>query len=242
MAHLYSLLSDWFRHYMMSADALVRLEQALGYEFTDKELAVRALTHRSLCQVNLSYERLEFLGDRVLALILSETLYHKFPNADQGELTKRYHPLAKESALAHIAQKGGLQSFILADDPSDISARPSVQSDIVESLIAALYLDGGMEIARKFINDFWVFDEATPDDRSDNPKSALQEWAAARQLGFPDYKVAEKQGPEHAPHFIVTVMLGDTHKAQGEGSSRKAGEQDAARRLLSRLANESDVL
>ena len=226
---------------MMSADTLVRLEQALGYEFSDKNLAVKALTHRSLRQGNESYERLEFLGDRVLAFILSENLYHKFPDADQGELTKRYHPLAKESALAYIAQKGGLQSFILADDTSDISARPSVQSDIVESLIAAIYLDGGMETARKFINDYWVFDEATPDDWSDNPKSALQEWAAARQLGFPDYKVAEKHGPEHSPHFIVTVMLGDSHKAEGTGASRKAGEQDAARRLLSMLANEIDV-
>ncbi len=226
---------------MISANALVQLEQALGYEFTDKSLAVKALTHRSLHQGNVSYERLEFLGDRVLALILSEILYHKFPDADQGELTKRYHPLAKESALAYIAKKGGLQSFILADNTSDISARPSVQSDIVESLIAALYLDGGIETARKFINDYWVFDEATPNDWSDNPKSALQEWAAARQLGFPDYKVVEKQGPEHAPHFIVTVMLGDRYEAEGAGSSRKAGEQDAARRLLSRLADESDV-
>ena len=224
----------------MTEDAFVRLEQALGYEFKDKNLAVEALTHRSLRQGNVSYERLEFLGDRVLGLILSETLYHKFTNADQGELTKRYHPLAKESALAYIAQKSGLQSFILADDTSDISVRPSVQSDIVESLIAALYLDGGMETARKFINDYWVFGEATPDDRTDNPKSALQEWAATRQLGFPDYTVTEKQGPEHAPHFIVTVVLGDTHTARGSGSSRKAGEKDAARRLLSRLAYESD--
>ena len=226
---------------MMSADALVRLEQALGYEFTDKDLAVKALTHRSVRQGNMSYERLEFLGDRVLALVLSENLYHKFPDADQGELTKRFHLLAKESALACIAQKSDLQSFILADDTSDISARASVQSDIVESLIAALYLDGGMETARKFVNDYWVFDEAMPDDRSDNPKSALQEWAAAQQLGFPDYKVVEKQGPEHAPHFVVTVMLGDTYKEEGSGASRKAGEQDAARRLLSRFADESNV-
>ena len=220
---------------MISDHELALLEEALDYQFADKQLAVMALTHRSLRADKYSYERLEFLGDKVLALILSEILYHKFADADQGELTKRYHPLAKESALATIAVSAGLPSFILYDGISDVHERASVQSDVTEAIIAALYLDGCMEEARKFVLAHWVFDDAIPDDRHENPKSALQEWAAARQLGLPAYSVLDKHGPDHALHFSVEVVLNGVHKAQGEGLSRKIAEQDAARNLLSTL-------
>ena len=220
---------------MISEHDLALLEEALDYQFVDKQLAVMALTHRSLRADKYSYERLEFLGDKVLALILSEILYHKFADADQGELTKRYHPLAKESALAKIAVAVGLPSFILSDGISDVNARASVQSDVIEAVIAALYLDGGMEEARKFVLAHWVFNDAIPDDRHENPKSALQEWSAARQLGLPAYSVLDKQGPDHALYFSVEVVLNGVHKAQGEGLSRKIAEQDAARNLLSTL-------
>ena len=220
---------------MISDHELALLEEALDYQFADKQLAVMALTHRSLRADKYSYERLEFLGDKVLALILSEILYHKFADADQGELTKRYHPLAKESALATIAVAVGLPSFILSDGISDVHERTSVQSDVTEAIIAALYLDGGMEEAHKFVLAHWVFDDAIPDDRHENPKSALQEWAAGRQLGLPAYSVLDKQGPDHALYFSVEVVLNGVHKAQGEGLSRKIAEQDAARNLLSIL-------
>ena len=220
---------------MISEYDIALLEEALDYQFADKQLALMALTHRSLRADKYSYERLEFLGDKVLALILSEILYHKFADANQGELTKRYHPLAKESALATIAVAAGLPSFILSDGISDVHERTSVQSDVTEAIIAALYLDGGMEEARKFVLAHWVFDDAIPDDRHENPKSALQEWAAARQLGLPAYSVLDKQGPDHALYFSVEVVLNGVHKAQGEGLSRKIAEQDAARNLLSTL-------
>ena len=235
MAVFNSVLAHWFWYNMISEHDLALLEEALDYQFADKRLAVMALTHRSLRVDKYSYERLEFLGDKVLALILSEKLYHKFADADQGELTKRYHPLAKESALATIAVAVGLPSFILSDGISDVHERASVQSDVTEAIIAALYLDGGMEEARKFVLAHWVFDDAIPDDRHENPKSALQEWAAARQLGLPAYSVLDKQGPDHALYFSVEVVLNGVHKAQGEGLSRKIAEQDAARNLLSTL-------
>ena len=235
MAVFNSVLAHWFWYNMISEHDLALLEEALDYQFADKQLAVMALTHRSLRADKYSYERLEFLGDKVLALILSEILYHKFANADQGELTKRYHPLAKESALAAIAVAVGLPSFILSDGISDVHERASVQSDVTEAIIAALYLDGGMEEAHKFVLAHWVFDDAIPDDRHENPKSALQEWAAARQLGLPAYSVLDKQGPDHALYFSVEVVLNGVHKAQGEGLSRKIAEQDAARNLLSTL-------
>ena len=235
MAVFNSVLAHWFWYNMISEHDLALLEEALDYQFADKQLAVMALTHRSLRADKYSYERLEFLGDKVLALILSEILYHKFADADQGELTKRYHPLAKESALATIAVSVGLPSFILSDGISDVHERASVQSDVTEAIIAALYLDGGMEEARKFVLAHWVFDDAIPDDRHENPKSALQEWAAARQLGLPAYSVLDKQGPDHALYFSVEVVLNGVHKAQGEGVSRKNAEQDAARNLLSTL-------
>ena len=235
MAVFNSVLAHWFWYNMISEHDLALLEEALDYQFADKQLAVMALTHRSLRADKYSYERLEFLGDKVLALILSEILYHKFADADQGELTKRYHPLAKESALATIAVSVGLPSFILSDSISDVHERASVQSDVTEAIIAALYLDGGMEEARKFVLAHWVFDDAIPDDRHENPKSALQEWAATRQLGLPAYSVLDKQGPDHALYFSVEVVLNGIHKAQGEGLSRKIAEQDAARNLLSTL-------
>ena len=223
---------------MISEHDLALLQEALDYQFADKQLAVMALTHRSLRADKYSYERLEFLGDKVLALILSEILYHKFADADQGELTKRYHPLAKESALAKIAVAVGLPSFILSDGISDVHELASVQSDVTEAIIAALYLDGGMEEARKFVLAHCVFEDAIPDDRHENPKSALQEWAAARQLGLPAYSVLDKQGPDHALYFSVEVVLNGVLKAQGEGLSRKIAEQDAARNLLSTLIKE----
>ena len=235
MAVFNSVLAHWFWYNMISEHDLALVEEALDYQFADKRLAVMALTHRSLRADKYSYERLEFLGDKVLALILSEILYHKFADADQGELTKRYHPLAKESALAKIAVAVGLPSFILSDGISDVHERASVQSDVTEAIIAALYLDGGMEEARKFVLAHWVFDDAIPDDRHENPKSALQEWAAARQLGLPAYSILDKQGPDHALYFSVEVVLNGVHKAQGEGLSRKIAEQDAARNLLSTL-------
>ena len=235
MAVFNSVLAHWFWYNMIPEHDLALLEEALDYQFADKQLAVMALTHRSLRADKYSYERLEFLGDKVLALILSEILYHKFADADQGELTKRYHPLAKESALAKIAVAVGLPSFILSDGISDVNARASVQSDVIEAVIAALYLDGGMEEARKFVLAHWVFNDAIPDDRHENPKSALQEWSAARQLGLPAYSVLDKQGPDHALYFSVEVVLNGVHKAQGEGLSRKIAEQDAARNLLSTL-------
>jgi ribonuclease-3 len=235
MAVFNSVLAHWFWYNMISEHDLALLEEALDYQFADKRLAVMALTHRSLRANKYSYERLEFLGDKVLALILSEILYHKFADADQGELTKRYHPLAKESALATIAVSVGLPSFILSDGISDVHERASVQSDVTEAIIAALYLDGGMEEARKFVLAHWVFDDSIPDDRNENPKSALQEWAAPRQLGLPAYSVLDKQGPDHALYFSVEVVLNGVHKAQGEGLSRKIAEQDAARNLLSTL-------
>ena len=235
MAVFDPLLAYWFWYNMITEYVLASLEEALDYHFADKQLAVMALTHRSLRADEYSYERLEFLGDKVLALILSETLYHKFADADQGELTKRYHPLAKEGALAKIAVGIGLPSFILADGIGGVHERASVQSDVAEAIIAALYLDGGMAAAQKFVLTHWVFDDAVPDDRNENPKSALQEWAAARQLGLPAYNVLHKQGPDHELYFSVEVVLNGIHKAQGEGLSRKIAEQDAARNLLSNL-------
>lgn len=235
MAVFDTVLAHWFGYNMITEHDFASLEEALDYQFADKQLAIMALTHRSLHADKYSYERLEFLGDKVLALILSEILYHKFSDADQGELTKRYHPLAKENALAKIAVAVGLTSFILSDGISDVHERASIQSDVTEAIIAALYLDGGMEVARKFILAHWVFEDAFPDDRHENPKSALQEWAAARMLGLPTYSVLDKRGPDHALYFSVEVVLNGVHKSQGEGLSRKIAEQDAARNLLSTL-------
>lgn len=205
-------------------------ERLIGYQFTDKTLLQSALTHSSVAATPAqSYERLEFFGDRILGLVLSDWLYRTFEAEDQGELTTRFHALAKGEYLASVCIKLGLQNCLFQENgQKKLAERASVQADIIEAVIAAIYLDGGLVAAEKFIKTNWQVDKGVPDSLAENPKSALQEWAAAEKLGIPEYHLHAQSGSDHEPEFHVRVELKGFPAATASGPSRKAAERAAA--------------
>ena len=212
---------------------LSSLEAVLCHQFADQTLLVTAFKHASLSGSPSSYERLEFLGDRVLGLILTDYLVRHFPQADQGELTKRYHDLSHEAALAKVCQQLSLQRFILyAPSQQGLTERESVQSDIVEAVVAALYIDGGVDAARQFILANWTIPEELPTQADANPKSELQEWAASEKCERPSYHLVEQTGSAHEPLFKISVSVRGIGKCMGEGKNHKQAEREAARQFL----------
>lgn len=215
------------------ASQLAATEQVLGHRFKDKSVLLTALTHASWTGWTDNYERLEFLGDRVLGLVLTDHLFSQFPDADQGELTKRYHHLSNETALARICKALGLQDFVIhAPSQDGLTARASVQADVVEAVIAAVYLDGGLAAAQRFILSNWTIPDDLPTQTDSNPKSELQEWAAAAKQDQPAYRVVGQTGTAHEPVFEVSVEISGIGRRTGEGMTRKQAEREAARRFL----------
>lgn len=209
------------------------LQQAIGYRFQDPQLLLRALTHKSAVAADQGhYERLEFLGDRVLGLVISHALHSHFTDDDQGALTKRFHALVQQGALAEIAHQLGLQEVIITDASKQAARQESVLADVVEALIAAVYIDGGYEEAQSFIFTYLDITKTTKDDGEANPKSALQEWAMSRKLPLPDYRVIETTGPDHAPTFVIEIALSGYESMKASGASKKEAEQKAARHYL----------
>ncbi|HVV29012.1 MAG TPA: ribonuclease III [Rhizomicrobium sp.] len=215
------------------------LSEKLGHAFHDPALLRRALTHAST-DARASNERLEFLGDRVLGLIVAETLHARYPEADEGALTRRVHALVRWETCAKVGERIGLwDHLILSRDFSGGGGRsrgPLVGS-ACEAVIAALYLDGGMEAARAFVNRYWaeMFDDPGADTR--DAKTRLQEWAQSganqtRSAGAPVYVLKERTGPDHAPRFVVEARIEGLAPVTGEGGSKRQAEQAAAERLL----------
>jgi len=214
-------------------------EILLGHHFTQPKLLTEALTHRSAAGAkgHGSNERLEFIGDRVLGLIIAEWLIERFPQEREGALGPRLAALASRPVLAAIAEANGLAALLSVapgESKRGVRERSTVLADALEALIGALYLDAGLAPARDFVRRVYagVVDEQflPPKD----PKTALQEWALKRALPLPAYEVVEQSGPSHAPQFIVQVKVGDA-VAKGEAGSKRAAEQGAASLLLEML-------
>ena len=184
-------------------------------------------------------ERLEFLGDRILGFIIAELLIEQFPNEQEGALALKLNALVRMEACARVAEAAGIDRELIlapAEDRSGGRRKAAILGDACEAVIAALYLDGGLVAARKFVTKYWqpLMGEVTGDLR--DPKNALQEWAQARKLGTPSYRVSRREGPDHAPRFTVEVSVRGHEPAPGEGMSLRAAEQAAARALMQRLA------
>lgn len=213
------------------------LESLLGYTFGNKELLEQALTHASASKSKMSYERLEFLGDRVLSFVVADMLYNAFPNEEEGALAKRHSALVKQDCLESVAAELKIGSHIRI---SEKNPSGSMQADVVESLIAALYLDGGFDVAESFIRRYWQpflnMDILPPQDS----KSALQEWAQARGLPLPEYSILERSGPDHRPSFVVQVCLQGYPSQQAPGASKQIAEKLAAQLLLNNLRENHD--
>ena len=223
----------------MTSNKLTDLQKKIGYKFSDSQLISAALTHSSAGKKNLSYERLEFLGDRVLGLLLADYLYHHFESDDEGLLSLRLHSGARMESLVKIGRSIGLQNYIIAQVGLDLSKNESVIADVVESITAAIYLDGGISSAREFLRRFWSLESdlhAVPDK---DAKSRLQDWCLKRGLELPSYRQVAKSGPDHAPTFLYEVTINGHSSEFAEGASRKIAEQKAASSLLIRIGSTS---
>ncbi len=216
------------------------LEQRLGYTFSSPEYMIKALTHASALRKsrdNYQYERLEFLGDRVLGLVISELLFETFPEAEEGELSLRLNALVSGKTCALIADEIGLHEFIrTGTDVKHLKSKrmQGVRGDVMEALIAAVYLDGGLDAAGTTIRKLWQDRLFLADAARHDSKTALQEWAHAKKHGTPHYRLVEQTGPDHDPLFTVNVVFDDMKGSEGKGRSKRSAEQSAARKILER--------
>ena len=216
------------------------LDDLVRHRFAAPELLQAALTHPSTGgrESRHRYERLEFLGDRVLGMSIAELLYRRFPGEDEGALSKRLVGLVRREALAEVAESIGLARHIdvAASARADSGrARESMLADACEAVLGALYLDGGLEPARAFVHRHWeAMLDATPKPPHD-AKTSLQEWLQGRGLALPVYTVVGQEGPAHAPVFTVEVLAENGQSATAEGANKRVAEQAAAERLLSVL-------
>ena len=212
------------------------LRATLGHDPKDLTLFERALTHSSVGKD--SYERLEFLGDRVVGLVIARWLYEKFDKEPEGKLSRRYNVLVSRETCAEIGHALGLPERIkLGKQAREDGANQSdnVVGDVVEALMGALLLDGGIDKADAFIRRAWAPYVESQGRAPKHPKSALQELAAARNWATPEYEVARKSGAHHAPRFTVRVAIRNVGEASAEGSSKQEAETSAAASLLEQL-------
>jgi ribonuclease-3 len=234
----------------LSADDL---SQFIGYAFVRRELLQEALTHPSALvperrrrrrrnPAPRGYERLEFLGDRVLGLVIADLLWRRFEGEPEGDLTRRHTHLVRRESLARVAKAIGLGRH-LALSPAEAAAgavgNPGILADACEALIAAIYLDGGFPAASAFVQRFWAVLVEEMEEPPRDPKTALQEWAQARGLTLPVYELVATSGPDHAPLFTVAASVAGGDRATATGSSKRLAESRAAATLLDRLGVEA---
>ena len=221
---------------MSGGEVAAFVRDALGHDPKDLALFELALTHSSLG--GGSYERLEFLGDRVLGMVIARALYERYPSEPEGNLSKRYNALVDRDTCAANGREIGVPALIrLGKQAREDRASQSdnVVGDVVEALIGALFLDGGMEAAERLILKLWEPDLSNQRRAPQHPKSALQELAAARGVKAPLYEVVSRTGAHHAPKFTVRVSVPKLGEASAEGTSKQEAETAAATALLSQL-------
>jgi len=213
------------------------LAEALGHDFARPELLQEALTHPSALASehgrghrgrkppHRGYERLEFLGDRVLGLVIADLVWRRFESESEGDLTRRLTHLVRGETLARVAARIGLDRHVILP-PAEIAAgaanNPAILADVCEAVIAAIYIDGGLEPAAAFVRRFWEPLVAELDGPPRDPKTSLQEWAQARGLALPAYELVATTGPDHAPRFTVAARPAGFPGASPPASSQRA--------------------
>ena len=225
-------------------EKLPTIEERLGYQFRNRDLLVQAFIHRSFLNehrqlVNEHNERLEFLGDSVLGLIVAEFLYRRLPDHPEGELSRLRSQLVEATMCSHFANQLELAPFVLlsrGERMNDGRGRTTILADLMEALLAAIYLDGGFETARKVFLDLFQRDiEAALLEPGKNWKAKLQDWAQKNRQTTPVYKIVSETGPDHSKYFVVVAIVGSETLGQGEGMSKKNAEQAAAEASLSKI-------
>lgn len=223
----------------MSEDNLLACETSLGYTFKDRWWLHKALVHSSnRISTGISNERLEFVGDSVLGMIISEYLFREFPNFTEGQLTKVKSVVVSRSVLARAARATGLDKCISVGPGMTTDPLPeTVMADCFEAVIAALYIDGGIEAARKFVLERLENEvDAVIEDRHEkNYKSLLQQLVQRKQGITPTYKILDERGPDHVKQFCVAAVLGDRISDSAWGPSKRAAEQLAAEKAYRHL-------
>jgi ribonuclease-3 len=215
-----------------------KVRERTGHAFVDIERLERALTHSSARRhAGSDYERLEFLGDRVLGLVVAEMLFKAFPRAPEGELAVRLNALVSGATCADVAEEIGLSDLIRADSGLKTlsgTAGRSTRADAMEALLAAIYLDGGLEAARPLIERHWGPRSRQAQGAQRDPKTEMQEWAHQSVAAAPVYVIAGREGPDHEPVFTVTVTVGALEPTIGRGRSKREAEQAGAAAMLQR--------
>ena len=219
-----------------------KLEDHLGYKFRDRNLLERALSHTSTVaspkqQVDKTYQRHEFLGDRVLALTVAEMLLKAFPKADEGELARRFNGLVRNETCADVAREIGVGPFIrLGEGEAQAGGRKkeAILGDVCEAVIGAIFQDAGFDTAKKIIIRYWEKRMLEWTGPLRDAKTTLQEWVQGNKLPPPSYRLVERTGPDHEPQFTLRVEVPTLKPAMGKGPSKRLAEQDAARTMLIR--------
>lgn len=237
-------LSDKF----LTSQQLTELEKRIGFSFIDKSYYIQALIHRSFLEKidenDSSNERLEFLGDAVLNLIVANYLYHKFPNEDEGFLTKVRAKLVNRHSLSDCAEKLNLNEFMLSNkalnDKSDRGIK-TIQSDAFEAIIGAMFLDLGLDSCKKFIERILIIPFISSGKHlvDQNYKSQLLEFTQSEKLELPVYKILNEDGPQHDRTFTIEVKIGQDYVGIGIGKNKKSAEQEAAKNVLNLISKKS---
>lgn len=216
---------------------LASVEQTLGYVFQNRDWLKRALTHSSSVD-DKNYERLEFLGDRVLGLVMAHALFEHFPAESEGGLARRHSALVQGRTIALIGQQNGIGEYIImsvAERASGGGEKENIVADVMEALFGAVYLDGGLDAARGVILRLWGNNIDTLTEAPMDPKTELQEWVQARGWPLPVYDIIDKTGPDHAPEFVIEVRVEGQVPIAASGPSRRQAEKTAARTMLRHL-------
>ena len=224
-----------------ASESLEAFAARLGHRFADPALLEQALTHRSAADPKRSQldsnERLEFLGDRVLALLMAEWLNERFPQEREGDMGKRLASLVARDALAKVAEALGLRGMLRVPESegrAGLRERANVLADAVEALLGAIYLDGGLPPARALVRREWEQMMGADPRPPVSAKSRLQEYTLGRAMGLPEYRLVSTSGPSHQPFFVVAVAAAG-REAEGMGESKRAAEQAAAESWLAGL-------
>jgi len=221
------------------------IEAVLGYEFRDNNLLSKALSHRSSVTDGFANERLEFLGDAVLGVVVSDFLFRRHPNHNEGNLTKIKAALVNEAMLSKVAISFGLGQYIFLSPEEEKSGgryKPSILADATEAIIGAIYLDGGLEAATRVIDKLLLndFEHLIKDEAMLNYKGELLERMQGEGRGTPRYEVIEEIGPDHIKTFVISVAVDGSRLGTGQGMSKKEAEQKAAKMALENLPKASN--
>jgi ribonuclease III len=224
--------------------ALTPVEAAIGHAFSAPALLAQALTHDSFInkvseRTQGGYERLEFLGDRVLGLVIAELLFAEHPDLKEGLLARRFAELVRRAACEEVAEAWGLAASIRVapqDKGGQSPLTPSVKADVCEAVIGAVFLDAGYDAARGVVERDWRPLLAAPPAATPDAKSALQEWTQGKAIAMPVYEVTARGGSDHLPHFTVSVSIAGHEPEYGRGPSKRDAQQEAARQFLKRQA------